>query len=422
MTIKMSIKLIIARTAKELDDVFRLRYEVYVLDKGRFSLDAASNENKFRIVDRFDTIPDVANIIAYENGVPVACMRVNRDSEIGLPAEVHFDFSSCRERIKQECEERQINQVIVSGGMLAIKEKWRNQRNIIHAMFKTAINIMHGLGASHLITSVSEVTQSLYGRMGLEVVGESKWCESIGYNLVPMVASFDKIIKWGFGDLNKEGYSIWLDGLNDYYERIVLSAGEVLFYQGDIAENAYVIEDGWLSVSRTDKNDNELILSNLSKGELFGELALFDQKPRSATATALTNVEINVIPKKSFLTMIKNNPEKMGTLLSYFSKRLRDMDEQAMMHVFAPQTARIQFELKKIWQSAPPDRKLPDTRTAKVGPKQIASSAHVHIEDVMLNLEQEKTEGNLEYSQKTIRFFKSPIISSENTPQLHIDS
>ena len=196
--------------------------------------------------------------------------------------------------------------------------------------------------------------------------------------------------------------------MNERCERILLSEGEALFYQGDIADNAYVIDEGWISISKTDDRGNEMVLSNLSKGELFGELALFDQEPRSATATALTNVEVIVIPRDNLLEMIKKNPEQMGRLLSYFSKRLRDMDDHAMVQVFAPQSARIHFELKKLWLSAMPDRKRPDVRIAKVGPKQIARSAHVHLEDVVMCLGHEKKQGNLEYGQHRIRFLKSP--------------
>ena len=411
----MSIKLIIARTAKQLDDVFKLRYDVYVIDKGRFLPDSTVNKNKSRIVDRFDTIPDVANIIAYDDGMPVACMRVNKDSEIGLPADVHFDFSSFRKKISQDCEKKQITPVFVSGGMLAIRKNSRNRRNIIHALFKTAANISHGFGATHVLASVSEETVSLYGRMGFQAVGEAKWCESIGDSLLPMTAPFEKIFEWSLGSFYATENSIWLEGLKGHYERIILSTGEALFYQGDSADNAYVIEDGWISISRTDDLDNEMVLSNLSKGELFGELAIFDEKTRSATATALSNVELTVIPRKYFLAMIKENPEQMGRLLSNFAKRLRDMGDQAMVQVFAPQTARIQFELQKLWCSAIPHRKRFDVRTAKVGPKQIARSAHVHLDAVIMSLEYKKIEKKLEYSQQSICFLENPLSSSTET-------
>lgn len=406
----MSIKLKIARTASELDDVFKLRYEVFVLDKGRFSLDVSSRENKSRIIDCFDAIPDVANIIAYDNDNAVACLRVNKDSDIGLPAEVHSDFSRERKRIVQECAKKNIKPVFVSAGMLAIKQGSRNRRNIIHVMFKTSASIMHGFGATHIMASISEETLSLYGRIGFEVIGKAKWCESIGDKLVPMIAPFEKAFKWSFGDLYSKQNSVLFDGTRHYFERIVLSAGEVLFYQGDKTDNAYVIEEGWISISKIDKKGNEMVLSNLTKGDLFGELSLFDHKPRSATVTALTNVEVNVIPRKLLLEMIKENPEKMGMLLSYFAKRLRDMDAQVMRDAFAPQTIRIQFELHKLWQLALQDRKLSSARIVKIGPKQIARSSHVQVEEIMKVLEHEKANGTLDFGSKTIRFLEEPVV------------
>ena len=409
----MSIRLIIADKARELDDVFKLRHDVYVVDQGRFSSEPSVNDNDLRIVDRFDTIPDSFNIIAYEADTPVACMRVNKDSDIGLPPEIYFDFSETREKITKECKERNIQPVLVSGSMLAIKEKWRNRRSIIRAIFRTATNIMHGLGATHVIGSISEESHSLYGRMGFKTMGDSRWFESVGDRLVPMMAPFDQTFQWAFGEVYSKKNYAWLDGLNNDFERVILSAGEVLFYQEDKSDSAYVIEEGWISISRTDKNGNEMVLSNLSVGELFGELAIFDHKPRSATATALTNTEVSVIPREQLLKMIKENPEQMGCLLGYFAKRLRDMDEH-MMQIFAPQAARIQFELHKLWHSAVPDSKSPAIRVAKVGPEQIARSAHVQLDDVMTSLEHEKIQGNLDYTQKVVRFYKTPVVEEDN--------
>ena len=90
----MSVILKVARSAKELDDVFKLRYDIYVRENERFSSQEAEFDVSQRMVDRFDSIPGVANIIAYEDNVPIACLRVNTDSEIGLPPESYFDFST----------------------------------------------------------------------------------------------------------------------------------------------------------------------------------------------------------------------------------------------------------------------------------------------------------------------------------------
>ncbi len=231
----MTIRLKVASTAKELDDVFKLRYDVFVTEKGKFFQNSECNSNKARIVDPFDCIPGVSNIIAYNDGIPIATMRVNKDSEIGLPAEMYFDFSNSREQIALECKKKQINLMIGSASMLAIKKEWRKRRCIILAMFKTAMSIGHSVGTSHIITSVSEETQSLYGRLGFKAVGEPQWSESIGDNLVPMLAQFEKTYRWVFKDViylpdtssdeleifDKKSYSIMTKALNDMERRAV---------------------------------------------------------------------------------------------------------------------------------------------------------------------------------------------------------
>ena len=182
----MAIRLKVARTAQDLDDVYALRYDVFVEEKGRFS--SAHIESCPRIVDRFDAIPYATNIIAYDQDVAIACMRVNKDSEIGLPSEIHLDFSATREKIKQECLDKGVKPVIVSGGMLAIRENWRNRRNVIFALFKTAVGVMYSFEATHVIASISEETRSLYGRIGFKQVDTPQWKDEIGDALIPMLA------------------------------------------------------------------------------------------------------------------------------------------------------------------------------------------------------------------------------------------
>jgi len=197
----MTIKLKVARSAKELDDVFKLRYEVFINDKKRAFQNQVASNVPCRIVDHFDAIPGVLNIIVYDDNTPVATMRVNKDSKIGLPAEIHFDFSKLREQVIQECKNKQINPMIANAGMLAIKNNWRNRKNVIHAMFKTAISIMYSFQASHHIASISGESYTLYGRLGLEPVGKPQWNKSIADNLIPMFGPFEKFLQWGFGDI-----------------------------------------------------------------------------------------------------------------------------------------------------------------------------------------------------------------------------
>lgn len=412
----MPLLIKVARTAKELDDVFKLRYDVYVVDKGRFSLDSSSAENKFRIVDRFDTIPDVFNIVTYDNNEAIACLRVNKDSEIGLPSEVFVNYSKTRndlQKIYAETSESNSKQLVfVSGGMLAIKKKWRNRRNVIYALFKIAFGIMHSMEATHVFASVSDESLSLYGRIGFKPLGKRQWNESVGDYLVPICANFDKVFNWAFGDVKELVNPFWAENFCGRFDRLLLSAGDILFYQNDPGGNAYAIDYGWMSISRKDKEGNEMVLSNLSKGDLLGEIALFDSKPRSATVTAITNVELIVIQREQLFDIVKQNPKRMSEFLQYITKRIREMDELSMLRAFSPEKARVEYTLNRLWRAAIPDRKLPYVRVAKVGPKQIAKSAHVKEEEVLATLEREKTKGNLEYTNTMVRFITLPSIDT----------
>lgn len=404
----MSIRLKVARSERELDDVFRFRHQVYVTERGKFSGGCGHAK---RIVDQYDAVPSVANIIAYEGDVPVASMRVNRDSEIGLPAEEYFDFSNIRDAIEKECRLNGTERpVLVGGSMLAIHKDWRNRRNVIFALFKMAAGVMHDWGATHVIGAISEETLGLYGRIGFRPAGEPKWSDEVNDRLVQILAPFDKVFEWTYGDISDKISPFWLNNFCGQFERLLLSPGDVLFRQGDAADKAYAIDEGWVSISRADRHGNEMVLANLSRGALFGELAILDEEPRSATATAISNVGLIVLERERLMGIIKEHPEKMGQLLLHLAKQVRDMDDLALVQAFAPQTRKVEHALNRLWRSAYSDRKDPNVRVAKIGPQQIAKSAQIREDEVLRVLETEKAKGILDYGKRNIRFFREPIV------------
>ena len=404
----MPIKLKVASTAKELNDVFELRHSVYVVEKKRFRSRALNGNH---IVDRFDAIPDVVNFIAYSGETAVATMRLNKDSAIGLPAEEYFDFSHVRSELdlgyrSGECE----RPLLGSGSMLAIHKAWRHRRDVIFALFKLAAGVALDWGVTHGIGSISQETFSLYSKIGFEAIGEPKWNEAVNDTLLPIFVPYERVFDWTFGEISTEISPFWLENFSGQCERLLLSPGDVLFSQGDEAGDAYAIDEGWISISRKDEDNNEMIFAHLSKGALFGELAILDDEPRSAAATAITNVELVVLERDRLLDIIRLHPEKTGELLRHFSKRLRDLDDLAMVQAFAPQTSRVIYALQQLWHSATTDRKDANIRIAKVGPDQIAKSAQVREDEVLWVLETEKVKGTLDYGKKRIRFFKLPVL------------
>ena len=103
------------------------------------------------------------------------------------------------------------------------------------------------------------------------------------------------------------------------------SDGHVFFAQGDSAADLYIVRSGTVRIVRTTDAGEIVELATLGAGEVFGEMGLFAPGPRSATAVASGEVEIEVIDRPAFLASI-DDPIVLQ-ILEKMSERLRRMDE-----------------------------------------------------------------------------------------------
>lgn len=102
-------------------------------------------------------------------------------------------------------------------------------------------------------------------------------------------------------------------------------AGDTIFQEGDESSEAYRILSG--SVEILIKTDEGLQpVANLKPGEIFGEMGIIDDKPRSATARALQAVTVEVIDESNFESYILRNPDRLREYLSTMFERLRATD------------------------------------------------------------------------------------------------
>jgi CRP-like cAMP-binding protein len=118
--------------------------------------------------------------------------------------------------------------------------------------------------------------------------------------------------------------------VNDALERFArdFEAGTVLFEEGQPGDYMYVVQSGEIEIRRQ-VGETERVLAVLPPGEFFGEMAILNGRPRSATAVVKTNARLLVIEGKTFEAMLRARPEIAMRIIKSLATRL----ESANQHV-----------------------------------------------------------------------------------------
>jgi CRP-like cAMP-binding protein len=103
--------------------------------------------------------------------------------------------------------------------------------------------------------------------------------------------------------------------------------GHVLFHEGDEGEDMYIIQTGRVAIKKKVPH-GETLLATLEKGDFFGEMAILERMPRSASAETVEESDLIVINGETFGDMIKANPEIAIRMLRKYSIRLRETNRQ----------------------------------------------------------------------------------------------
>lgn len=129
-----------------------------------------------------------------------------------------------------------------------------------------------------------------------------------------------------------------LDALQRSGRLRVFPAGTIVVHEGDEGNGMFVVQSGSLKVFSMDENGREITLSLLGPGEYFGELALLDALPRSASVLAVERSELLQIPGSAFLALIESNPACMGVVVRNLVSRVRTLTDNvralALVDVF----------------------------------------------------------------------------------------
>lgn len=102
--------------------------------------------------------------------------------------------------------------------------------------------------------------------------------------------------------------------------------GEVIVKEGEVGTSMYVILSGEVEVSK-ESGGEKTVIALLREEDIFGEMALFDNRPRSASVRAIGEVQVAVFDRHSFLEQITKNPHIALQILQKMSQRIRMVDD-----------------------------------------------------------------------------------------------
>jgi signal transduction histidine kinase len=117
------------------------------------------------------------------------------------------------------------------------------------------------------------------------------------------------------------------------------AAGQEIFREGDNGDGVYVVRDGLVEISGLVDQKVRLIFSEVGPGDLFGEMAVIEDKPRSACAVAKEEASVYFIPRADMLALVEHSPALAMALLREISRRLREFNRHYLREVV--QTERL---------------------------------------------------------------------------------
>lgn len=129
-------------------------------------------------------------------------------------------------------------------------------------------------------------------------------------------------------------------------------AGEVVFREGDGGDTCYIVRSGLARAVRQHSDGRSITLSHFGAGDIFGELAMFDEEPRSATVDVIEDAEVVAIPGRDMQRLMREYPEITVKLNAALAQRLRATNERLARQSFQTVQSRVAAVLAQMVASA----------------------------------------------------------------------
>jgi CRP/FNR family cyclic AMP-dependent transcriptional regulator len=175
--------------------------------------------------------------------------------------------------------------------------------------------------------------------------------------------------------------------------------GSILFREGELGDEMYVIYEGKVKVSKKIRNV-EKTLAIMSKGEFFGEMAILNRKPRSATVEVIEDSKLLVVTSKTLKTLLQKDVRTAIRLLLKLSSRLREADDLIENLMFKDDDSKVANTLIKLANES--GLKVRNGVQVPIDPQRIIPKVGLEVEQLKGVLAKFKKLGLLRVSEKKI--------------------
>lgn len=253
-------------------------------------------------VDLFDALSTSTYLLALADEQVQGGIRITVDSPAGLPSDGHYN---ARPLLPAHA-------VLAHCSRICLDLEGPLGQRLLHGLFSMAGHWAHCRRLTHLSVLASASHAPSLQRVGFVPVASAT--DSPGGPIHPMVLDLQSP-SWEFADfLRRQEGGLWTDS----FERAFFDSGETVVVDGETGDEAYLVLDGKVRAIAT---DGSTVLASFGHGDMFGELALLTDLPRTATLVAAVPSDLMVLPREMFRRQVADSPEIAVRLLESVGRR-----------------------------------------------------------------------------------------------------
>lgn len=300
-----------AKSGSELNDVLELRYRA-MLEAGR----KMGHHSRFtqKLMDHFDIFPSTYNVVAYNGGRAVACLRGVEYKSNDPVNNFCFDF-------KETASTLVGNSYYFD--MLAIIAELSNHRALQMQTLKLAMSALVYRGIENALFVCPVGLAGVAKELQFRPIADMYFCEPLSTQVVPMTAKVGEFYKVMLANIKDQELLRFQEAF--YYS--IFDPGEVLVVEGERGSTAYLIEEGEVEVV-IKSGENLLPISTMTSGQMIGEVAMVTNEPRTASLIAKTTTTCLSFDRADFMKLMYEQPHRSLDMFKIFSKRLNESNRR----------------------------------------------------------------------------------------------